>query len=218
VVYGQGGIHRDTFIGLGVYYVSMEAHNATMTDEKNAVENLAVGDTINVTGPDFLPKSDLVVTGVEHDNDFYDGTIITAEGNWCGARDYCFQVDDHGFVKTTNANGYFRLSVEVEIVEKMASDTDDSNDEPQSENTHTFEGSAEDLATIAKVSFNMGKDVTIKMDDGTVAQMHEEFENSRMKGREAYTTECEYDSQTHRVCVEPFYLTLTKEDKVVVSE
>jgi len=105
------------------------------------------------------------------------------------------------------------------------SETMQTSDEAQNETNdveviagEVFEGSAEEIATVAKVSFNMGKNVTI-ISDGEITKMHEALENSQAKGREAYVADEEHDPSGNmkRLCVSAFYFTLSGDDKVVVN-
>jgi len=94
-----------------------------------------------------------------------------------------------------------------------------TQDEAQSENTQTFEGSAEDLATVAKVSFNMGKDVTIVSDDEE-AHLHEGMSSAQSQGKLAHVEDEPHDTsgQLKRICITAFYYTISGDDKVIVSE
>ncbi len=94
-----------------------------------------------------------------------------------------------------------------------------TTDEAQSENTQTFDGNAEDMATIAKVSWNMGKDVTIVSEDGET-HLHEELNSAQEQGKFAHVEEEPHDpsGSMRRLCVMLFYFTIGNDDKVIISE
>jgi len=79
--------------------------------------DISVGVTIDVSGPSFLPKSDLEVVEVDDDPDRYDDATCFAARipNRDNARDYWFKVDEYGNVVTTNARGVYGPSVTAEV-------------------------------------------------------------------------------------------------------
>lgn len=80
-------------------------------------EDVTVGTTVDVSGPSFLPASDLEVVEVDELTDGHKDAIgftarIPGRSN---ARDYAFRVSPHGIVKTTNARGVFGPKVDAEV-------------------------------------------------------------------------------------------------------
>lgn len=96
-----------------------EAKFETVTD----AADVEVGDTIDVSGPDWLPKSNLTVDEVGADYDHpYDGVMVTASLDRKNARDYSFLIADSGFVKTSDSSGRMNTGVRMKV---EVDDTDD---------------------------------------------------------------------------------------------
>jgi hypothetical protein len=81
--------------------------------------DFAPGVTVDVSGPSFLPKSELEVVEVDDLTDGHNDAIdvVARIPNRSNARDYHFRVDEYGNVKTTNSRGVFgpRVDAEVEV-------------------------------------------------------------------------------------------------------
>lgn len=84
----------------------------TTTEPITNPEDVEVGDTVDISGRDFLPKSNLEVVDVDpewaDDERYDDARVFTARiPNRSNARDYTFKVSAYGSVVTTNSRGVF---------------------------------------------------------------------------------------------------------------
>lgn len=83
-----------------------------------------------------------------------------------------------------------------------------STTEAQSENnTAEITGHPVQVAKMAAMAFNAGKDVEIEHADGQLSAWHETFENTRKKGEEAEVSVSDYSDDVARVDVGVFYVT-----------
>lgn len=96
----------------------------TTTEAVTSVEQIEVGDEVEVAGPSFLPKSNLFVDSVDEDPDHYDGAVVEASLDRSNARTYSFLITDGGFVKTTTANGTFGQQVDMRVVRDVEPDVE----------------------------------------------------------------------------------------------
>jgi hypothetical protein len=94
------------------------------TESYDAPEDVTVGDVIDVSGPSFLPKSNLEV--VDADPEWatdYDGRVFEARvPNRKNARNYSFKITEYGTVSTTDSGGRFGVHVHVDVVEAAGND------------------------------------------------------------------------------------------------
>jgi len=81
-------------------------NTATETRTLEGPEDVEVGDTVDISGKSFLPKSNLEVTEVDPEWADTEGRVFVARiPNRSNARDYTFVVRPHGSVVTTNSRG-----------------------------------------------------------------------------------------------------------------
>lgn len=139
------------------------------TTEARTIENaedVEVGDIVDISGRDFLPKSNLEVVEVDPEwaDRYDDARVFTARiPNRSNARDYTFKVSSYGSVVTTGHNGTFenyaltaKKIVEVEPVDEYDAEDDDTDGVDDVE-----EG---DTVTLTYESRRSDNDITVEGD------------------------------------------------------
>lgn len=105
-----------------------DADDGTEFELINDPDQIAVGDTIDVHGQDFLPKSNMTIDEVDPDWTDVDGTVFVASIDRKNARDYCFRITDGGFVETTDSAGRWGPSVTAKVDVTEWVEVDDLSD------------------------------------------------------------------------------------------
>jgi len=111
-------------------------------------EDVEVGDTVDISGRYFLPKSNLEVVEVDpewaDDERYEDARVFTARiPNRSNARDYSFKVSAYGIVVTTNSSGYFD-NYALESKKIVDADEDDTDEDDTDEDDDRFALTDED--------------------------------------------------------------------------
>ena len=148
----------------------------TTTEPITNRDDVEVGDTVDVSGQSFLPKSNLEVVEVDHDPDHYDHAthFMARIPNRSNARDYWFQITDGGFVKTTNSAGYFRDGVTAKKVVDVTPDDEanfDNDGEPAIDVGDVARG---DTVELTYESRRSGNDKTVR---GVVTSIRYNYAN-----------------------------------------
>jgi hypothetical protein len=146
-----------------------------------APDAVEVGDTVDVSGPSFLPKSNLEVVEVDRSPARYEDahgyenptTFVARIPGRSNARDYCFLITDGGFVKTSGSSGVYDTAVTARVrhdAESKRVDVDvdhDEGDRVTVEYTHGLKD--DDTGTVIGIHAREGtSDVTyvVDVDDG----------------------------------------------------